>query len=100
MNAPVAGDPVLVRFRSAVAQAYGDRLDRAVLFGSRARGDFRPDSDCDIAAFIRTMGDWADEVMTLAAIGTATLMDAGAVISAQPFPANGCDGALLREIRR
>jgi uncharacterized protein len=38
-------DPVLARFRAAVARLYGDRLERVVLFGSRARGEARPDSD-------------------------------------------------------
>jgi hypothetical protein len=30
-------DPVLIRFREALAETYGDRLERVVLFGSRAR---------------------------------------------------------------
>jgi predicted nucleotidyltransferase len=30
-------DPVLKRFRAAVTEIYGDRLERVVLFGSRAR---------------------------------------------------------------
>jgi predicted nucleotidyltransferase len=33
----VLDDPVLVRFRAALDELYGDRLDRVVLFGSRAR---------------------------------------------------------------
>lgn len=36
-------DPILSRFRAALADTYGDRLERAVLFGSRARGDAAPD---------------------------------------------------------
>lgn len=28
-------DPVLLRFRGAVAEIYGDRVERVVLFGSR-----------------------------------------------------------------
>ena len=48
MNNRVSGDPVLSRFRAALAETYGDRLERAVLFGSRARGDARPDSDYDV----------------------------------------------------
>ena len=34
-------DPVLTHFRAAVSETYGDRLERVVLFGSRARGDAR-----------------------------------------------------------
>ena len=31
----VITDPVLVRFREALTETYGDRLERVVLFGSR-----------------------------------------------------------------
>ena len=34
-------DPILGRFRAALAETYGDRLERPILFGSRARGDAR-----------------------------------------------------------
>jgi predicted nucleotidyltransferase len=30
-------DPILSRFRAALDTIYGDRIDRVVLFGSRAR---------------------------------------------------------------
>ena len=76
-------DLVLTRFRAAVAEAYGDRLERVVLFGSRARGDHRPDSDYDIAVFIHKPGGLWDELGTLSEITTAILIDTGAVISAK-----------------
>ena len=78
-------DPVLVRFRRAVNELYGDRIDRVVLFGSRARGDARPDSDYDVAVFIRDPGELWDELGHLAHITTEILNDTGAVISAKPF---------------
>jgi predicted nucleotidyltransferase len=87
MDRQISNDPILSRFRAALAETYGDRLERAVLFGSRARGDFRPDSDYDIAVFIRDPDAWFDEVVRLADLGTDILMDTGAVISAKPFPA-------------
>jgi len=43
---------VLTNFRAAIAQIYGDRVEPVVLFGSRARGDAKPDSDYDIAVFL------------------------------------------------
>jgi hypothetical protein len=49
---PVQNNPILTHFRTALAEVYGDRLERVVLYGSRARGDHRPDSDYDIAVFI------------------------------------------------
>jgi uncharacterized protein len=80
-------DPVLRRFRSAVAEIYGERVERVVLFGSRARGDAKPDSDYDIAVFINDAGTFMDESARLAGVSTDILFDTGAVISATPFPA-------------
>ncbi len=102
MDNQIENDPVLTRFRAILAETYGDRLERAVLFGSRARGEFRPDSDYDVAVFIRNPDGWFDEVVRLSDIGTDILMDTGAVISAKPFPAGTYNDALplMREIRR
>jgi predicted nucleotidyltransferase len=79
-------DPVLARFRSAVTELYGERAERVILFGSRARGDAKPDSDYDIAVFLRDGGTFTDESARLAAVGTDILFETGAVISATPFP--------------
>jgi predicted nucleotidyltransferase len=79
-------DPVLARFRAAVTEIYGDRVERVVLFGSRARGDARPDADYDIAVFLKDAGTFTDESARLAAVSTDILFDTGAVISATPFP--------------
>jgi hypothetical protein len=38
MPATQIEDPVLVRFRQELGEAYGSKLERVVLFGSRARG--------------------------------------------------------------
>jgi len=96
------GDPILRRFGAALAEADGDRLERAVLFGSRARGNFQPDSDYDVAVFIREPDGWLDEVIRLADLGTDILMDTGAVISAKPFRVGACNESLplMREILR
>lgn len=52
-----ADDPVLTRFKIARETIYGDRVERVVLFGSRARGDAHPDSDYDIAVFLKNIPD-------------------------------------------
>jgi hypothetical protein len=44
-----AHDPVLKRFRMALEALYGDRIERVGLFGSRARGEAREESDYDVA---------------------------------------------------
>ncbi len=46
---------LLARVRDALRAMYGDNIDRIVLFGSRARGDAREDSDYDVAVFLKTL---------------------------------------------
>jgi len=41
-------DAIIARFRASEAQLRARGVARAALFGSRARGDNRPDSDIDI----------------------------------------------------
>jgi predicted nucleotidyltransferase len=53
MNKSSAADPILMRFRAALAELYCGRLERVVLFGSQARGDARGDSDYDVAVFLK-----------------------------------------------
>ncbi len=79
-------DPILKRFRAAVAEIYGDRVERVVLFGSRARGDARPDSDYDVVVFLRGMPDRTKEMARIAEVETEILYDTGAVVSALPLP--------------
>lgn len=102
MSASLLDDPILNRFNAAVRKAYGERVERIVLFGSRARGDHRPDSDYDIAVFLK--GDWEpwDELRLLAEITTDILADTDAVISAKAYPAGSHQrcSPLMGEIRR
>jgi predicted nucleotidyltransferase len=85
MPASLLDDPILNRFASQVRRVYGERLERIVLFGSRARGDHKPDSDYDIAVFIRGNWDLWDELGVLAEITTDILCETGEVISAKAF---------------
>jgi predicted nucleotidyltransferase len=97
----VLDDPVLIRFRQALNAAYGDRVERVVLFGSRARGDPHPDSDYDVAVFLRQPGELWDDLGDLSHITTAILNDTGVVISAKPFRAGAYRerSPLMHEIR-
>ncbi|MFI5013319.1 MAG: nucleotidyltransferase domain-containing protein [Hyphomicrobiales bacterium] len=45
----------LQAFRRDVERALPGKVERVVLFGSRARGDARPDSDYDVAVFVRDL---------------------------------------------
>jgi uncharacterized protein len=58
-------DPVLTRFRDAVSELYRDRVERVVLFGSRARRDAKPDSDYDNAVFLKDVGTFTDGALAL-----------------------------------
>ena len=95
-------DPVLTRLRVALDAEYGaGAIERVVLFGSRARGDARPDSDYDIAVFLHDPGELWDDLGRLSHVTTDILHDTGAVISAKPFPAGAHRdlSPLMREIR-
>jgi predicted nucleotidyltransferase len=102
MQLAQADRAILNRFRQAVDDAYGSRLERVVLFGSRARGDARPDSDYDIAVFIHQLQDFWQESARLVEIGIDLLDDTGAVINAWPFRASAYNDrtGLMSELRR
>jgi predicted nucleotidyltransferase len=88
-DATPASDPVLKRFRAALDEMYGARLERVVLFGSRARGDAHEESDYDVAVFLREMSDpdrWR-ELDRLADLSTAILDETGEFIHAMPYRA-------------
>ena len=88
MTTAMLNDPILERFRAAVTEIYGDRLARVVLFGSRARGDAEPDSDYDVAVFLRDMPDRMAELDRLADLRLTFLDETGAFIDAFPYPAS------------
>ena len=87
MATQVLDDPVLVRFRRAVDATFGDRVERVVLFGSRARGDADEASDYDIAVFLRGFTERWPEVDRLVEIETDLLYEIGAFVHALPFGA-------------
>jgi predicted nucleotidyltransferase len=103
MHDSPAAVPILTRFRAALDEVYGSRLERVVLYGSRARGDAQPDSDYDIAVFLRDMPDRWRELDRLADLSTALLDDTGEIIHAMPYLAgtyNDPRMPLMHEIRR
>jgi predicted nucleotidyltransferase len=95
-------DPVLKRFKAALKEIYGDRIERVVLFGSRARGDARHDSDYDIAVFLRELPDIWKERHRLADLRVDFLDDTGAFFDAKPNPITAYRDRtpLMHEIRR
>ena len=101
MDTAVALDPVLRSFRDAVVELYGPMLDRLVLFGSRARGDARPDSDYDVAVFLKGAPNRWAELQRLSAL-EVRFMDEGVFIEAIPFAASDYEKRtpIMHEIRK
>jgi predicted nucleotidyltransferase len=95
-------DPILARFRAALDALYGDRLERIVLFGSRARGDAHSDSDYDIAVFLRDLTDRWLEARRLSVIETDILAETGAFVHSMPYSAGAYRQRtpLMHELRR
>lgn len=95
-------DPVLARFRAALDEIYGNQIERVVLFGSRARGDARPDSDYDVAVFLKSLPDRWTELDRLADLGSEILDDEARLIHAMPYLASAYRERtpLMHEIRK
>jgi predicted nucleotidyltransferase len=102
MSAAILDDPILKRFRAALDALYGDRIERVVLYGSRARGDAREDSDYDVAVFLHDLIDRWKEVDRIVEIETDILFDTGAVINTHAFPAKAYEQrtGFMHEVRQ
>jgi predicted nucleotidyltransferase len=87
-------------FRRRAEAALGGRLAKVVLFGSRARGDSEPDSDWDLAVFLR--GPLAEtDRFTLSDAAYDILLETGQFIQTIVFPLRreSEDTLLMRNIR-
>lgn len=73
----------LDRFKSILNARYGSHLRGLYLFGSRARGDHRPDSDADVAVVLDVAVDPLGEQLALVDLGYDILLDTGVYI--QPW---------------
>jgi predicted nucleotidyltransferase len=78
------------------AKVYLDRLRGthdvagALIFGSRARGDHRPDSDLDLAVILNGQrSDLMDTRLDMAGIAFDVMMETGILV--QPFPVSATD---------
>jgi uncharacterized protein len=107
INRVELGDPgqasggVLDLYRELALARLGEGLVRIVLFGSRARGDQRAESDWDVAVFLSHGITPADQ-RRVSAIGHDVMCATGALIQSVVLPAErwGADDELARHLRR
>lgn len=93
-------------FLAAVRKDYA--VDEVRLFGSRARGDFRADSDVDLAVVLHgPRGDIWAMAWSMADITFDVLMETGVSVSPLPLwgddlehPERATNPALIRAIRQ
>ena len=91
---------ISLEFRRRAEKALEGRLDKIVLFGSRARGDEMPDSDWDFAVFLKGRLVEGDR-FKLSGVAYDLLLETGQFI--QPVLLSGEreseDSLLMRNIR-
>lgn len=107
----VMGDQVDIREAILV---FSDKLSgqyeatQLILFGSRARGDYHPESDADVAVILRGQPeDFVDVKLAMAGLAFDVLLDTGVLIQALPIwesewanPNGYSNPALLQNIAR
>lgn len=95
-------------FAAGARARYGERLKGIYLFGSRARGDYHPFSDVDLAVVLaaRTPIGYED-TKALTHLGYDLLLETGAEVQAWPVsetewsdPSRSPSRDLLRAMRR
>jgi predicted nucleotidyltransferase len=102
MNKTAVLDPVLLRLKAELTALYGPRLKQILLYGSRARGDNREDSDYDVLVVLNPPFDWWEEIKRMAHISSQHTFDTGAVLSLRPVTEEQIhdQSGFMHEVRR
>jgi antitoxin ChpS len=86
MKSPIP-DPhtlkVLEEFKTRLIHRYGAHFREMFLFGSRARGDYRSDSDADVAVFLDHVADLVQTQLDMVDESYPMLLSSG--IHIQPW---------------
>lgn len=77
----------LRQFVDELRALYGPRLDRVVLYGSRARGETQEDSDVDLLVVLSPLPDFWAELSRIAPVASRVSLEWDVVLSAIPVDA-------------
>ncbi len=94
-KAAIRDDPVIRAAVEAVRAHYGERVEAIVLFGSRARGDHGPESDYDVAVFLKDMDRSYPEIMALGDVSWRLQQTTGALVTLIPLSPTDREGTEL-----
>jgi predicted nucleotidyltransferase len=61
-NNLISQGEILTKIKNFIQELYQDELDKIILFGSRARGDYRHDSDYDILIVLKNEFNYSQEI--------------------------------------
>jgi predicted nucleotidyltransferase len=106
-SGPVTGESRAVSAFIAKLRGSYD-VSETIMFGSRARGDYRPDSDLDLAVVLSGQrGNFVDTKLDMAGLAFDVLMETGVLVQAFPMweddlahPERFPNPALIRNIAR
>jgi uncharacterized protein len=73
--------PILKKLKRGLMDIYGEQVDRILLYGSRARGDERPDSDIDILVVLKDDFNYSEMLRLSSDLAASLSLENDVVIS-------------------